>query len=74
MDDALAVISASTDNIELLHVVLEQQARVAGVAMDQLCPEQWLDVFHARRRDARERVTPVTAHPSARFAGAAAAG
>jgi type IV secretion system protein VirB4 len=74
MDDALAVISASTDNIELLHVVLEQQARVAGVAVDQLCPEQWLDVFHARRRDARERVTPVTAHPSARFAGAAAAG
>lgn len=50
MDDALAVISASTDNISIMHQVLDEQARQLGVTPDQLCPEQWLDEFYARRK------------------------
>ena len=50
MDDALAVISASTDNIEILHQVLREQASLAGVPEDALRPEQWLEAFHARRQ------------------------
>jgi type IV secretion system protein VirB4 len=60
MDDALAVISASTDNIEIMRQVLERQAIVLGVPEDELRPEHWLHEFHARRscssktRDQRE--------------------
>ena len=50
MDDALAVISASTDNIDILHQVLAEQAQALGVTVDELRPEQWLDVFQARRK------------------------
>ena len=50
MDDVLSVISASTDNIEIMHVVLEEEARIAGVPADELRPEQWLDRFHAERK------------------------
>lgn len=50
MDDALAVISASTDNISIMHQVLDEQARQFGVTPDQLCPEQWLDEFYVRRK------------------------
>jgi type IV secretion system protein VirB4 len=50
MDDALAVISASTDNIEILHQVLGEQAQALGVPVDGLRPEQWLDVFQSRRK------------------------
>ena len=50
MDDALAVISASTDNIEILHQVLAEQARALGLPVDGLRPEQWLDLFQSRRK------------------------
>jgi type IV secretion system protein VirB4 len=50
MDDALAVISASTDNIEIMHRVLEEQAHAVGVSPDNLRPEQWLDAFYAQRK------------------------
>lgn len=50
MDDALAVISASTDNIEILHEVLAEQAQAFGLPVDGLRPEQWLDAFQARRK------------------------
>jgi type IV secretion system protein VirB4 len=50
MDDALAVISASTDNIEIMHEVLEQQAMAAGVPSNDLLPEQWLTEFYAQRK------------------------
>ena len=50
MDDALAVISASTDNIEIMQQVLEEQARIAGVAPGELQPEQWLGEFYAKRK------------------------
>jgi type IV secretion system protein VirB4 len=50
MDDALAVISASTDNIEIMHRVLEQRAKVEGVLPDELTPEQWLQHFYDQRK------------------------
>ncbi|MGO4777342.1 VirB4 family type IV secretion/conjugal transfer ATPase, partial [Lysobacter sp. 2RAB21] len=50
MDDALAVISASTDNIEIMHSVLEKAAAKAGVTQDNLTPEQWLADFYANRK------------------------
>ena len=50
MDDALAVISASTDNIEIMHDVLEQQANALGVGPNELLPEQWLSEFYAQRK------------------------
>ncbi|RYE72764.1 MAG: VirB4 family type IV secretion/conjugal transfer ATPase, partial [Oxalobacteraceae bacterium] len=50
MDDALAVISASTDNIEIMHTLLEEQARKHGVHSDELSPEQWLEEFYAARK------------------------
>ncbi|MDA7418428.1 VirB4 family type IV secretion/conjugal transfer ATPase [Xenophilus arseniciresistens] len=50
MDDALAVISASTDNIEILHAVLERNARAQGVAPEDLRPEQWLQDFYDNRK------------------------
>jgi type IV secretion system protein VirB4 len=50
MDDALAVISASTDNIEIMQRVLEERAGALGVEADGLAPEQWLDAFYANRK------------------------
>ena len=50
MDDALAVISASTDNIEIMHQVLRSQAENIGVTPDDLAPEQWLGHFYANRK------------------------
>jgi len=50
MDDALAVISASTDNIDIMHRVLEQRAKVEGVLPDELTPEQWLQHFYDQRK------------------------
>ncbi len=53
MDDALAVISASTDNVAVLHAVMARQASDAGVAVDALRPEQWLAQFQAARKGTR---------------------
>ena len=50
MDDALAVISASTDNIEILHQVLERKAKELGVSPDDLQPDQWLQDFYDNRK------------------------
>lgn len=50
LDDALSVISASTDNIGVLHGVLEDVAQREGVTPDALRPEQWLDIFYAKRK------------------------
>lgn len=50
MDDALAVISASTDNIEIMHRVLCDCAATEGVGVDSLRPEQWLDSFYRARK------------------------
>ena len=60
MDDALAVISASTDNIEILHRLLDETSGQKGVAIDDLKPEDWLDRFYAERKGSGKR----TAQPS----------
>jgi type IV secretion system protein VirB4 len=50
LDDALAVISASTDNIEIMHEVLNAQAESEGVSPNDLRPEQWLSLFYENRK------------------------
>ncbi len=56
LDDALAVISASTDNIEILNQVLRTRSRELGVDVDALTPEQWLDAFYANRKGSGKAV------------------
>ena len=66
MDDALAVISASTDNIDVMHRVLADAATSTGVDIGDLAPHQWLPAFHARRKGsgrAAERAVATGAHP-----------
>ncbi|GHD70279.1 hypothetical protein GCM10007164_14830 [Luteimonas padinae] len=53
LDDILAVISASTDNIAVMHEVVAEQAAARGVAPDALRPQDWLGPFQARRRGRR---------------------
>jgi type IV secretion system protein VirB4 len=50
LDDHLAVISASTDNIEVMHEVMEACAAIEGVSADALAPEQWLSNFYENRK------------------------
>jgi type IV secretion system protein VirB4 len=50
LDDGLAVISASTDNIEILHRILDEKATQKGVGHNDLVPEDWLDDFYRRRK------------------------
>ncbi|MBP1475775.1 VirB4 family type IV secretion/conjugal transfer ATPase [Frateuria sp. MAH-13] len=50
MDDVLAVISASTDNIDIMHRVLRECAAAEGMHVDALRPEHWLDLFYASRK------------------------
>jgi type IV secretion system protein VirB4 len=50
LDDALSVLSATTDNIGIMHDILAERATHEGVAVEQLAPEQWLKEFYARRR------------------------
>jgi len=50
LDDHLAVISASTDNIDILEKVLAERAETLGMSVEQLKPEQWLEQFYASRK------------------------
>jgi len=50
LDDSLAVISASTDNIDIMHRVIGEEAYRAGVSVDELRPEAWLERFYAERK------------------------
>ena len=50
MDDALAVISASTDNIDIMHRVLADSAHQHAIGIDALRPEQWLAAFYSQRK------------------------
>jgi type IV secretion system protein VirB4 len=58
MDDALAVISASTDNIEIMHTILEERAVAEGIDASALRPEQWLEQFYENRRGSGKKQTP----------------
>jgi type IV secretion system protein VirB4 len=74
MDDVLAVISASTDNIEIMHQVLAERASAMGISVDALQPEQWIEHFYARRKGSgkSEQVRPAL-RPSQSLAPCAAA-
>lgn len=50
MDDQLAVISASTDNIDILHRVIEGAAMRYGVSIDALSTGAWLTDFYEQRK------------------------
>ncbi|MGA7439310.1 MAG: VirB4 family type IV secretion/conjugal transfer ATPase [Luteibacter sp.] len=57
LDDALAVISASTDNIEIMHEVLQVRGEAEGIHPDHLRPEQWLETFYENRKGSGKRPT-----------------
>ncbi len=50
MDDALAVISSSTDNIEIMERIVHDEATRQGVDSGDLTPEQWLQAFYDNRK------------------------
>ncbi|WP_349984401.1 VirB4 family type IV secretion/conjugal transfer ATPase [Stenotrophomonas sp. WHRI 8082] len=50
MDDILSVISASTDNIDVMHHVLHDAALREKVSEADLTPEQWLEDFYKQRK------------------------
>ena len=54
MDDALSVISASTDNIDIMQRVIGQAATEHGVSIDQVSPDMWLEQFYASRKGSRK--------------------
>ncbi|MBS7777348.1 VirB4 family type IV secretion/conjugal transfer ATPase [Acidovorax sp. CCYZU-2555] len=57
MDDALSVISASTDNIEIMHSVLRERAQAEGVSIDDLLPQHWLQDFYDNRKGMGKRAS-----------------
>ncbi|MGN6738811.1 VirB4 family type IV secretion/conjugal transfer ATPase [Dyella sp.] len=50
LDDHLAVISASTDNIEVMHHVIQKCAAAEGFHVDLLKPDLWLSHFYEERK------------------------
>ncbi|HEY9130137.1 MAG TPA: VirB4 family type IV secretion/conjugal transfer ATPase [Dyella sp.] len=64
LDDALSVISASTDNIEIMHQVLEERAHALNVKTDDLRPEQWLEAFYENRKGSGKRKPTSEQRPS----------
>jgi len=54
----LAVISASTDNIDIMHEVLQARAEAEGVSVDALTPEQWLQDFYDQRKGSGKQKPP----------------
>jgi type IV secretion system protein VirB4 len=50
LDDALAVISASTDNIEIMRGILQDRANAVGMPLDDIRPEEWLATFYTKRK------------------------
>ena len=53
MDDVLSVISASTDNIEIMHRIIGETAQAEGIEADSLHPVQWLERFYRERKGSR---------------------
>ncbi|MFK2905903.1 VirB4 family type IV secretion/conjugal transfer ATPase [Dyella ginsengisoli] len=59
LDDHLAVISASTDNIEIMHEVLQARAEAEGRSPEDLRPEHWLAAFYENRKGSgKAKTTP----------------
>ncbi|MBB4130232.1 VirB4 family type IV secretion/conjugal transfer ATPase [Xanthomonas sp. 3075] len=61
MDDALSVISASTDNIEIMHRVIQDAAVKRGIHISELSPEDWLENFYEKRKGSRSSKHQVAA-------------
>lgn len=57
MDDALAVISASTDNIEIMHRIVNEEAMMRGFSLNQITPDMWLERFYVERKGSGKLVT-----------------
>ena len=55
MDDILSVISASTDNIDVMHRVMHEAALREKVSESALSPEQWLEDFYRHRKGSGRR-------------------
>ncbi|HEX7815545.1 hypothetical protein, partial [Dyella sp.] len=46
---------ASTDNIEIMHEILDAKAANLGIKVDDLKPEQWLQDFYDNRKGSGKR-------------------
>lgn len=57
MDNALAVISASTDNIEIMHRIVYEEAHMRQLQLNQIKPEMWLDRFYTERKGSGKMAT-----------------
>lgn len=68
LDDALAVISASTDNIEIMHRIVDEEAGRLEVDRDDLRPEDWLPRFYEERKGSGKSPSP-SPSPSGRRGG-----
>lgn len=49
-DDELAVISASTDNIDIMDGIIKKTAERLGISIDAVKPEDWLQTFYDERK------------------------
>jgi virB4 protein len=56
-DDELAVISASTDNIDIMDGIIRQVAADNGVELNAVRPEQWLQRFYDNRRGSGKKAS-----------------
>ena len=56
MDNELAVISASTDNIEIMDKIVHEEAEAHEIPLNQVMPEMWLERFYSERKGSGKRV------------------
>ena len=56
MDNELAVISASTDNIEIMDRIVHEEAERHELPLNQVTPEMWLERFYSERKGSGKRV------------------
>ncbi|TDK22673.1 VirB4 family type IV secretion/conjugal transfer ATPase [Luteimonas aestuarii] len=66
LDDALAVISASTDNIEIMHRIVREESMRHEIDIAELAPEQWLPRFYQERKGSGKRAVREGAGPDDR--------
>lgn len=50
MDDELAVISSTTDNIGIMDAIVSKEAQERNITPNQVNPEMWLERFYAERK------------------------
>lgn len=56
-DDELAVISASTDNIDIMDGIIKKTAERLGVGIDAVRPEDWLQTFYDERKGSGKKAS-----------------